>query len=585
MNYKLKGATSQEKQGTLVTALGRLIPLLRGEEKNLLITFIAILFSAGATLAAPVIIARAVDVYIQAKNYHGILILSGILLGIYIVGSITSYIQTITMGRVGQRVLFNLRNNIFMKLQELPIAFFNQNRAGDLISRINNDTNMLNQFFAQSLAQFIGSSVTIFGIGIFILILNIRLGAATLVPAFIVLGVTQVLSSWVQRKNLTSLRSLGGMSAEIQESIENFKVMVAFNRLDYFREKFNQANVINYRASVGAGVANNLFAPLYDLSYDLGQLIVLTYGIYLITTGNFTVGLLIGFLLYANNFYNPLRQFASVWSSLQLALAGLNRISEVLALHSDMPVVAAEPNASPFMLEFKDVSFRYPEGKEVLRHVNLRFDKGKTYALVGPTGGGKTTIASLMARLYDPTEGMVLLDGRDIRSYQPQERTQKVGFILQEPFLFTGSIKDNILYGNPQYRDYSTEELHTLLEKENLSDLLEGFEQGLDTPISSSGDTISLGQKQLIAFMRAVLRNLELLILDEATANIDTVTEQLLDKILNKLPASTTKIVIAHRLNTINEADEIYFVNSGEVTAAGSMQNAVDMLLHGKRES
>jgi ATP-binding cassette subfamily B protein len=212
-------------------------------------------------------------------------------------------------------------------------------------------------------------------------------------------------------------------------------------------------------------------------------------------------------------------------------------------------------------------------------------EPGKTYALVGPTGGGKTTTASLIARLYDPTQGIVLIDGRDIRSLEPEERTKKIGFILQEPFLFTGTVKENILYGNEQYKDYTDEQLETVLKESNLGELVAMFDEGLETKVLSAGDSISLGQKQLIAFMRAVLRNPEILILDEATANIDTITEQLLSDILERLPETTTRVIIAHRLNTIQNADEIYFVNSGEVIAAGSLDHAIDMLLHGKRVS
>ena len=581
MNYRLNIADASQQKEPIWKALARLLPLMKGEGRKVIIAFGAILISSAVSLVAPLIIGYTVDHFIASKDYGGLALWSGILLVVYLVGLGSSYTQSRTMGGVGRRILFNLRNAIFNKLQELPVAFFNQNRSGDLISRINNDTDKLNQFFAQALMQFLGNAFLILGAGILLLVLNIRLGAAALVPAALVLIATQLLSGWVKRTSFKSLQTLGGLSGEIQESLANFKVIVAFNRLDYFRQKFAGANDANYSASIRAGIASNIFIPLYGLASNLGVMVVIAYGIYLITTGDITVGLLIGFLFYVNNFYNPLRQLAAIWSSLQLALAGLDRISEVLALNSDMPIVPAQPTGGHAVMAFKDVSFHYPDGQNVLKSVNLSLERGKTYALVGPTGGGKTTTASLIARLYDPTAGTVLLDGKDIRSYEPSERAQKIGFILQEPFLFTGTVRDNILYGNATESGLTAEQLTAHLDAAGLSGLLARFDHGLDTKVSSSGDAMSLGQKQLIAFIRAALREPEILILDEATANIDTVTEQLLEEILKKLPATTTRVIIAHRLNTIDNADEIYFVNGGAVTRAGSMESAVDMLMHG----
>jgi ATP-binding cassette subfamily B protein len=585
MNYKLNKPFSKEHKGTLSAAFKRLLPLMGGEKKNVIIAMIAIVITSGSSLLAPAIIAYTIDTFIKTKNYEGVLRFSGLLAIIYTVGLITSYIQTIRMGGVGRRVLFNLRNAVFTKLQQLPVAFFNLNKAGDLISRINNDTDKLNQFFSQALMQFIGSAFVILGAGIFLLSFNIRLGAAALLPALGVLIVTRSVSSWVKRKNKKSLQAMGGMSAEIQESLENFKAIVAFNRLDYFRDKFNIANEANFSASVGSGMASSIFMPMYGLASSLAQIIVIAYGIYLISIGSITIGLLIGFLLYVNNFYGPLRQLASVWQSLQLALASLDRISEVLDLESDLQVVPLVHTSDSSVLEFKKVSFQYTEGIDVLRDISFALEKGKTYALVGPTGGGKTTIASLMARLYDPSLGVVFLNGKDIRSYHPEERAGKIGFILQEPFLFTGTVRENILYSNEKYIRFTDEQLIAALDEANLTGLLARFEKGLETRVTSSGDSISLGQKQLIAFMRAILRNPEILILDEATANIDTVTEQLLEEMLGKLSKDTTRVVIAHRLNTIEHADEIFFVNSGSILPAGSFDHAVEMLLHGKRES
>jgi ATP-binding cassette subfamily B protein len=279
-----------------------------------------------------------------------------------------------------------------------------------------------------------------------------------------------------------------------------------------------------------------------------------------------------------------MRQIAGIWPIFQTAMAGWDRISAVLTMENDMPVMAMEPANGKGLLEFRDVSFSYGD-KTVLQNVNFILDRGKTYAFVGPTGGGKTTTASLIARLYDPVKGQVFLDGKDIRTYKPEDRTQKIGFILQEPFLFTGTLCDNILYGNEMYQKYSPEQLNEVLQQKGLLHILERFDKGLETPVSGKGESMSLGQRQLIAFVRALLREPELLILDEATANIDTVTEQLLGEILDKLPSQTTQIIIAHRLNTIEKADEIFFVNAGQIIQAGSFDHAIQLLMEGKRVS
>ncbi len=585
MNYRLKTFEKGERSTTIAGAIESLRPLLSDEKRPLAISFAAVIANSASNLLAPFLIARIIDTYIATKNFHGLLVYSAILSGIYIVGLICGYVQTKTMGAIGRRVLFKLRNRIFTKLQELPVEFFNVNKAGDLISRINNDTDKLNQFFSQALLQFFGNVFLMAGAAIFLLSLQFRLGAASLSAAVVVLIITQFLSPWIKRTSVKSLQSTGGMSAEIQESLANFKVVVAFNRLDYFRAKFNEANQINYKASVKAGIASNILTPIYGIAANAAQIIVLAYGITLIASGHLTIGLLIGFFLYLNSFYFPLRQLAAIWSSLQLALASLDRISEVLKLESTIvPIPSDMKPKESSVLAFEGVSFTYTDGKKVLSDVNLRLQKGKTYALVGPTGGGKTTTASLMARLYDPTTGTVYLDDKDIRSYEAIDRTQKIGFILQEPFLFTGTVGENILYGNTLYTEYSNKKLLGTLKEQGLDTLLSRFENGLDTPVGAS-DSISLGQKQLIAFIRAVLRKPAILILDEATANIDTVTEQLLETILEKLPEETTKVIIAHRLNTIKNADDIFFVNAGTITHAGSFDDALEMLLHGKRTS
>jgi ATP-binding cassette subfamily B protein len=587
MSYNLNSPAEGAPNVSTWSGLKSLLKLVEKERKKLILAGVAILINSSLNLLGPFLIGYTIDKYIQTKQYHGVLVFSGILLVMYLVAFVSSYFQTQLMGGIGQRIIFALRNAIFNKIQQLPVAFFNENKAGDLISRVNNDTDKLNQFFSQALMQFIGSIINMIGAGIFLLVINIELGLASLVPAVLILVFTRVFSPWVKHKNAKNLKSTGSMSAEIQESLNNFKVIIAFNRRDYFRKRFNEANQENYRTAIGAGLANNIFLPVFGLFSSIAQLIVLSFGIYLIIQGNFTVGLLVSYLAYATNFYNPLRQIASLWTSFQVALAGWDRISQILSLNSNLVTIFDDQTiaSSNAVLAFSNVHFGYPGGFEILHNISFEMERGKTYALVGPTGGGKTTTASIMARLYDPLKGTVLLNGKDIRSYTAEERAKKIGFILQDPFIFTGTVRENILYSNSRYHNVASDKFLEVLREAKLEGLLSTFDQGLETPLKSGGESLSIGQKQLIAFMRAVLRQPDLLILDEATANIDTITEQLLEQILANLPQQTTRVIIAHRLNTIENADEIFFINSGEVKRAGSFSEAVEKLMNGKRSS
>ena len=612
-NYNLNELTEAKEKSRIWPALTRLIGLLPEQRGKLIGALLTMVLYSFLSMLPPALIGFAINHLVGAQTHAGgaipvnngwlgqlfpgtgyplVLRISAWLLVIYVVNLGAVYVRTILMGGFGQHLLYTLRNAIFNKLQELPVAFFAQNKAGDLISRINNDTDKVNQFFSQSLMQFVSSIFIIVGAGIALVYFNWRLGLTVLAPAVFMWLFNKLMSSYVKKKNAESAKATGGLSAEIQESLNNFKVVLAFNRRDYFRKRFEAANQTNYSTSVGAGIANSVFTPVYAFLASMGQLVVLLYGIELIRQGLFTPGFLIAYFMYTSSFYDPLRQLAALWAGFQVAIASWDRISHLLELETDLVTVGgltAVPggasNGGPALIEFRDVSFAYPNGKDVLRHNSFRLEKGKTYALVGPTGGGKTTTASLLARLYDPKEGAVLLDGKDIRGFSAQERARKIGFILQDPILFTGTIRENILYGNEVYKDYTNEQLTQVLRDSGLEALLTRFDQGLDTQVTLAGGGISLGQKQLIAFIRAVLRNPELLILDEATANIDTVTEKMLEDILRKLPSTTTRVIIAHRLNTIENADEIFFVNGGDILRAGSLEQAVDLLLQGKRVS
>ena len=327
-----------EKVSTKVI-LTRLMTLVGQERTNLFIAIFFILLNSGLNLIAPYLMGHAVDKFVVTHQYEGLIKYSIILLCVFLLALVSGYTQAQLMGRVGQRMMYNLRNNIFSKLQELPIEFFNRNKAGDLISRVNNDTDKINQFFSQSLVQFMSSIFTMLGAGIFLLSINTELALAALAPALFIWIFTRAVSPWVKSRNASSMKSTGGLSAEIQESLNNFKVIVAFNRRDYFRKKFDEVNTENYNSAIKAGIANNVFMPVYGFSSNIGQLVVLSFGIYLISVGQFSVGLLISFLAYIAQFYNPLRQIAALWASFQVALAGWDRISQIMSEESSLTVI------------------------------------------------------------------------------------------------------------------------------------------------------------------------------------------------------------------------------------------------------
>ena len=361
MKYALNTNTIKgERKSGIISVISSLWPLLITEKKKLMNAFVAIIFNSALTLTAPIIIGHIIDTYITEKDFHGVLLFSGILLLVYIGALITNYLQTKLMGTVGQYALYNVRNKLFAKVQSLPIDFFNQNKAGDLISRINNDTDKLNQVISQQLVQLVGNVVVMLGAAIFLVSLNPKLGSIALIPAVAVFIFTRTIAPLVKKRNLNNLKSVGALSSEVSESLANFKIIVAFNRRDYFRTRFAQANDNTYKAATKAGVINNLFQPVYGLSSNITQLLVLSVGIYFITTGSLTIGLLVSFLAYVTNFYFPLQQLATTWNSFQVAMAGWDRIGAILALENNLIHIEGASHVNmdkSAMLSFEDVDF------------------------------------------------------------------------------------------------------------------------------------------------------------------------------------------------------------------------------------
>lgn len=572
---------------------------VRGDGWKLLVTLFLIILNSVATVATPYILSKAVDAYISKGNMSGLEQTIFILIGIYVSTFFFGYFQGVLMGQIAQSALFKMRNTIFSKLQALPLAFFNQNQSGDLISRINGDTQKLSQFLSESITRFAGSLFMLLGIGGFALYINLKMGLIMLAVVPILYIITKLLNPFAEKTNSAYLKILGGYSANIQEHISNFRVIIAYNKRKYFEQTLMQASDDVYKNGVRSGIINRSFEPIYDFGGYIALTAVTAIGIWFVFHGQITVGALIAYIAYTQRFYDPLRTFATIIGAIQVSIAAWGRIRSVLSLDNGLPIIelsagqTVKTNSTQNIsaesvprLELRNMTFGYTADNPVLEDVSLEFYPAKTYALVGPTGGGKSTLANIMSRLYDPWEGEVFFDGRDIRSYSPSERAQKISVILQEPLLFSGTVAENIKYGNTEIINKNDAELEALLKGKGFTDVLARFENGLTTEVKEqSGSGLSLGQKQLISFMRAVLREPELLILDEATANIDTVTEAILNKTLASLPQDTTKVIIAHRLNTIEEADEIMFVNGHHVTKAGGLDEAIRLIENSKRKS
>ena len=560
-------------------SLATILPLFAGETKNLIMIIITVLINIGTGVITPYIITRAIDGPIANKDIQTLALMSLGLVILFIISAIAAYGQARIMGYVSQRVLFRLRAKVFSSLQSLPIDFFNRNKAGDLISRINNDTNKINQFLSEGVLRFTSLFFSLIGIAGMMLYLNWQLASIVFILTAIILIITRIATPFIEGINKVGLENQGSLSSEVQEGLLNFNAIVAFQIQDYYQDNFNRISEAVYKTKIQTNILNDNIAPLYTFIANLAQIILLAVGVSFILSGSITIGLLIGFLAYAQKFFEPLRILGSIVGSLQGALAAWTRVQEIISLESDLILEedksGIKKRKTKHILEFNNVSFGYDDNK-IIKNINFTLEQGKTYALVGPTGGGKSTTASLMARLYDPQQGLVKLYNKDIRTYTEEDRTKAIGFILQEPFLFSGTIGDNIRYGNPDLVDKSNAELIEMLKDNNLLDLISSFENGVASSIENNN--ISIGQKQIISFIRVILRQPELLILDEATANIDTITEQNLQNIINQLPATTTKVIIAHRLNTIKKADQIFFISGGILTPAENFDSALNLI-------
>ena len=554
----------------------RLVAELRPHRAVVAAAFVFIVLNAVGQAAGPWMVSRAIDRDIVGHDPRGLVHSILILLGIYATTALSQRATTRRIGETGQHLLAELRARLFTQLQALPLSFFDKRPIGDLMSRLLSDVDTLNQLFSQGLTQLLGSVLALVGILIAMCVLNWRLALVcyTIIPAM--LATTAFFAARARAAFRKARQTVGAVTANLQEDIVGVRQAQALNRTDVNIQKFRDRNAANRDANVAAVGITSAFSPAIDILSTLSMALVIGYGGWLVFGGRLSIGLLAAFLIYTQQFFRPVQLAASVYTLIQSALAGAERIYTILdeAKEPADPPDAIALDAPKGRITFEHVSFAYDPARPVLDDVSFDVAPGQTVALVGKTGAGKTTIAGLIPRFYDVTGGRVLLDGHDVRTLTRKSVRRPIAMVLQEPFLFSGSIADNIAYGRATA---TRAEIERAARAVDAHDFIAALPGGYDTPLGEGGGTLSQGQRQLVAFARAVLADPRILILDEATANIDTRTEGVIQRALGTLLAGRTSVVIAHRLSTIRSADLILVIDAGRIVERGTHDELIAM--------
>jgi ATP-binding cassette subfamily B protein/subfamily B ATP-binding cassette protein MsbA len=563
------GQASEERASRGGATTLRLLGELGPYGRQLLKILLLIVVGAGAQAGGPYLIGRAIDVDILGRDLRGLAITMALLFVVYVAGWLASREQTYLVGATGQRVLAGLRERLFARFQRLPLGYFDRRPVGDLMSRVLNDIDTVNQLLSQGLTQVLGSLFSLIGILIAMLALNRRLALVSFTVLPVMLVTTFFFARLSRRAFRRTRQTVGDVTAGIQEEIVGVRQAQAFNRAEENIARFEERNAANRDANIEAVAVTAAFAPSIDVLSTLASAIVLGYGGYLALSGALSIGLLAAFLLYVQQFYRPIQLISTVYTQAQAALAGGERIYAILDEPTEPPDPPGTPDLGPIAgrVAFDHVTFAYTAGRVVLHGVSFAVPAGATVALVGRTGAGKTTIANLIPRFYDVTSGAVLVDGHDVRLVTRASLRHQIGIVAQEPFLFSGTVAENIAYGRPEAGPVAIEAAARAVDAH---DFIAALPQGYDTPLAEEGGTLSQGQRQLLSFARAILADPRILILDEATSAIDTRTEATIQRALATLLAGRTSVVIAHRLSTIRNADLILVIEDGLIIERGS---------------
>lgn len=541
------------------------------EKAALIATIIFVIISTLLGLLGPYLIGLIIDQYILPKDMAGTFRFLIILAVVYTVSSIFTWLQTYLMVRVSLQTIRNIRQDLFTKLQTLSIKFFDKHPHGDLMSRVTNDIDSLNNALSQSVIQLFSSILMVAGVTIAMFSLNWVLAIVTLLIIPVMVYSTKQIITYSSSNFIKRQRDLGELNGFIEESISGNEVISLFGKEEKMFTEFSRVNERLRSSTIAADTVSGFLGPINNFINNLGLGLVIGAGAFMTLQGSATVGIIAAFVAYSRQFFRPINQLSSLLNMFQSAIAGAERVFEIM---DETPDIVDQENAKDINslkgnVEFTNVYFGYDKHKTILKNINFHVKAGEKVALVGPTGSGKTTIINLLMRFYDSNSGEIRIDDTSIKEYKISAIRKKVGIVLQDTFIFSGTIMENIRYGRLEASD---EEVIAAAKMASAHGYIKHLPNQYQTVITSSGSNLSQGQRQLIAIARIILADSDILILDEATSSIDTRTEIEIQKGLNRLTEGRTSFVIAHRLKTVENADRILVIDQGEIIESGTHQ-------------
>ena len=553
----------------------RLVNYLSPFRGGMIFVLISVVIYTLLGLAGPYLMGRAIDQFIVTKQAAGLARIAVLMLAVYLLTNLFTALGNWVMAGISQRALKQIRKDLFGRLQTLPLAFFDRNPAGELMSRLTNDIDAINQAVSQNVTSLVASVLTMVGIVVAMFVLDRWLALTSLLVVPIMLWFTQFVASYTRKGFQVLQRDLGGLNGVMEESLSGQKVVRAFRRNDTVVEAFRQRNQEVYTAGIYANTYALLLMPLTNVLGNFFVIVLAGLGGYLALQGLVTVGVIATFINYGQNFIQPLRQLSNLYNTIQAALAGAERIFEIL---DTPPELQDAPDAQSLAalqgnVLFEHVRFGYRPQTPVIKDMSLAADCGQIIALVGPTGAGKTTIINLLTRFYEINGGSISVDGIDIRDIKKADLRRKLGLVLQDTYLFSDSVMENIRFGR---LDAGDDEVVQAARMADADHFIRQLSQGYQTVLSERASNLSQGQRQLLSIARAILADPGILILDEATSSVDTRTEAHIQKALLRLMRGRTSFVIAHRLSTIRDADRVIVINDGEIIEQGSHQELLD---------